>query len=162
MAIDYEDVKKGKQTATHDNELGKKVKVFEEDDIAINGDKVIAFINAIKSLGDILESVNVIEIRGPFLMGSKMQRIDDIIEIQKRWKEVVFDIEQSLANTGKVLEFGVAETERRIVVMKHYSGLINSTQFASALEKAEKFTNLLDQIEHHKQSGTLEILSKLL
>lgn len=128
----------------------------------IDGDRLIQFINAVQSLGRILEQMNVIEVKDAFLVGRKLGSIESIIEQEKAWKKCVVEITAELERNSKVLEASKQEYHRMIATMKPCVSFCASPELERANSQVKQFCDLCDRLQKHKEAGTFELVQQIL
>lgn len=134
----------------------------EPEEIQMDGDKVIAFINAVQNMGRILEQVNVIDIKEAFVLGKKIQCIEDIITQDKKWKECISEITACLAQEVKVVQEGMRYSRDHIAVLKQYQSVLSTPEAAKAKSEMREFIELCDRLQKHKEAGTFELVQQIL
>lgn len=127
----------------------------------VDGDRLIEFIKSIKNLGDMLEKMNVLEIKDAFLVGRRMGAVDNIIETQKRWMETVVTIREELKIHSGELETSVQTDKEHIAFLRRAMDFVNSSQFKAGTARLKEFIELCERMEKHKASGTIELICKL-
>lgn len=128
----------------------------------IDGDKVIAFINAVQSMGRILEQVNVIEIREAFLIGKKVKCIDDIVAMDKKWKSTVKEIVEDIAQETLAIQESMRHSREQIALLKHYQSVCASPEQKHTTATMKEFLDLCDRLQKHKEAGTFELVQQIL
>lgn len=131
------------------------------DEIVIDGDKVIAFTNAIKDLGKILDQVNIIDVKEAFLRGKSLGCVQNIIDTRDKWKQTLGEIGDGLKLNAKEIEASIATTKEMLAFMRPMAGFITSPQFDQAKTNLREFVELCDRLDKHRQSGTLDIVASL-
>ena len=153
--VELKDVLQGKST-------GKKVVDFTANEpIEINGDKVIAFINAVKKLGDILEMINVIEIKDAFIMGKQCESVERVIALRKQWIEVFAEIQSAWSKDLDVFKACLASSKDMKILLTSISHVGQTKEYKDSLQSLKELADVLDRLEKHKQSGLLEAVSKI-
>jgi len=128
----------------------------------IDGDRLIAFINAVQHLGRLLEEMNVMEVKDAFLVGRKLGSIESIIEQEKAWKKCVLEITAELERNSKVLELGKQEYQKMLGSMKQCVSFCQSSELERANSQLKQFADLCDRLQKHKESGTFELVQQIL
>lgn len=128
--------------------------------VAVDGDKVIAFSNAVRKLADLFDAVNIGDIKEAFLVGRQIGTVESIIERQKLWQDVIHGIRESLLENISSIECGRKPMDAAILLIKHFKEL-NSPDFKACLSNLKEFSGLCDNIAKHREAGTLEIISQL-
>jgi len=144
---------------------GEKVMDFYKDHppddakIVINGDKVIAFANAVKDLGRMFEELDIVTVHKMFRMGTQIGSIEHILELDKIWcgifKEIGEDLEKDRA-------FFI-QARQELTVLR---GTIKSfgeqeEHLIKITAKAKELLDVCDRLQKHKESGILDLLLKL-
>lgn len=132
-----------------------------DDVIKIDGDKIIAFINGIKNLGMILDEVNFLGIKEPFLIGSQFQSVEKIIEQEKSWKKCLDHIYAGLKENLECIEANRQRLGQMVSMLKHNNELLTSHTCKEAMERLKQFSDLCDNIERHRKAGTLDIIAQI-
>lgn len=129
--------------------------------INIDGDRVIAFINAIKRLAEIAEGINIIGVADAFCVGKKVGSIDAVIEQQRVWEKCL----ESIAKSSKEYLVEAENSKKEIIAIKNtlsqFATVMNSDFTVSAHTRLKEMISLLDRLEHHNQAGTLKLLASL-
>lgn len=132
-----------------------------DDVINIDGDKIIAFINGVKNLGRILDEVNFLGIKEPFLIGSRYQSVEKIIEQEKKWKICLMGIRDGLKENLECIEANRQRLGQMVSLLKHNNELTTSHAFKESLTNLKQFSDLCDNIERHRNAGTLDIITQI-
>lgn len=159
--IRMKDVSDGKSS-------GKKMEVFvapPADDIdsdhTINGDKVIAFINAVGDLGKILNAVNIIEIKDAFIMGKQCERVDRVIDVKKKWQETLEVIQEAWKADLVSFESCLKSSKEMKILLTSISHVGQTREYKDSLQSMKELADVLDRLEKHRHSGLLEKLTKI-
>lgn len=127
--------------------------------INIDGDKVLAFIKAIEIMGKILNSLNVVEVKDAFLVGVKCNEVDKILQIQKVWAEVMLVVHRGLGENLKRIEQTRNSHREMLATMNSVAGV--SEKYMKSFKNMADFVDTLDRLQKHKESGLLEMVTKL-
>lgn len=128
---------------------------------AIDGDKVVEFIRGVQNLGKILETINVIQIKDAFLIGSKHKAIEDIIRTEQKWFETFKAMGEQMEETADHHRKIMLEHQNMIAFIKHHNSIINGPESARAITMATKLSEVLDRLDKHRASGLLEAVVKI-
>lgn len=124
---------------------------------ALDGDKVIAFGRAVEALGKMFMEINILDIRGAFTVRSKFDSVEAILEQQKTWEMAFAAIARDIKKTADIIDANKEELERLIQLVKS----TKSPDFKEGLASLHLLVELCSEIERLKESGMLEIISKL-
>lgn len=127
----------------------------------VDGDRLIAFVNAVKNMGDILGTLNVRCLKDAFLVGAQHNCIDKIIDTEKKWKEAITAITDQLEKEQALLKLGLTDCRQLIAFLSQSHNIFANPNTDLALAKAREFSALLDNIERHRKLGTIDMLCQL-
>ncbi len=126
------------------------------DPNTIDGDRLIAFIKAVKDMGNILEQVNIIEVRECFLLGKQMGGVEKVLEQRKKWQEMMHAIMHGLNVDIQFLNNSKPIVTDMLTVCGKYATLAKNGAFNESIDKLKTLVELLDRLDAHKKSGLLE------
>ncbi len=123
----------------------------------IDGDRLIAFVNGVKNLGVILEELNIAEFFEAFKMHSKIGAFDALVEHEKAAVAVLGMVKNDLH--AKLA--GIDEKKRELHQLIQLAKSASSPDAVAGLKVIKEFSDVLDNIAKHRESGLLESVATL-
>jgi hypothetical protein len=137
--------------------------VLDKDDkIRIDGDKLLAFINAIQYAGKMMELINVIEIKDAFIVGKQIASIEKVLEYKQKWNECWNAMHKMMGEELKIWDKGMREGREMIVILQQFRAFGHNPQYTDSFNKLKEIVELCDRLQKHRESGILSILQSLL
>lgn len=126
----------------------------------IDGDKVIAFIKAVENLGEILNHLNVIEIKDAFIVGKEIQSVERVIDTEKKWRDALACIREGFKEDMDSIVANQKYARAAVETLKLIASYAHSRSFDDVLSQLQKLNAVCDQLEKHRNSGLLEALNQ--
>ena len=131
---------------------------MDAEKVTIDGDRVVAFIKAIENLAEILNHLNVIEVKEAFLVGKQIGCVERVIETEKKWKEVLAAIRAGFKEDMDSIREHQKQAASTIETLKLISSYARSSHFEEVIANLSKLNDICDKLDAHRKSGLLQSL----
>jgi len=131
----------------------------DTETIEINGNKVIAFANAVQKLGKMFEELNIIELHKLFAMHKQVGSVERILDQKRTWMEAMDLIRITLAKDLA----GVQESRDNLHTIRREMESFKTccTGMKESIATVKELVDLCDRLQKHKESGILDLLASL-
>jgi hypothetical protein len=122
-----------------------------KDTIAVDGDRIIAFINAVDVMNNALRAVNILGIADLFIKNRQDKTIDDAIALAKKWNDGLHSLQHYTDNSKIHLQsMGKAVIHHR-ETMAGMIDLMDSKKMVSTMDKIIELNKILRDFQSNMQ-----------
>jgi hypothetical protein len=152
---------KGKTFSHVDHVQCNPSKPDDIESVQIDGNKVIAFIRTVELLASILNKINVVEVKDAFLLGKKCDSVEKVLAMKTMWLDTFRMIQLGMKDSADEI-IRLRDYHRNVLaIIKMLSNTIQTKEFERGIVKAKELADLCDRLDKHRQSGLLDIVTKI-
>ena len=127
----------------------------------VDGDKLIAFINALKDLGTMLEQANVLGVKDAFLVGKSMGCVERVIEQRDKWRRCLAECAEAMKSEIAGIDQAKQNGRHIVEFLQLVRKLGYSDEARAGLEHLKELAEVCDRLERHRNSGILGLVAEM-